>query len=188
MNTDIHRLLDDAFTGVEMTPDAQDLKEEVRANLVARVAELEASGRPPAEAARTAIAELGDVRVLLGDEEDATPARSTSAEALHQRHRVRPKTGFVVRVVVWSIAAVVGVTLGILGATAVLPLHLGLQILFFGIAATGIALIVGDSLSQETTTNHPMPQSRAALYAAATFLAVYGLGFAGLVAFGSLPV
>ena len=40
MNTDIHRLLDEAFAGVEMTPDAQDLKEEVRANLLERVAEL----------------------------------------------------------------------------------------------------------------------------------------------------
>ena len=55
MNTDIHRLLDEAFQGVEMTPDAQDLKEEVRANLVARTAELEAAGaasrrrRPPGD-------------------------------------------------------------------------------------------------------------------------------------------
>ena len=41
MNTDIHRLLDEAFQGIDMTPDAQDLKEEVRANLVARVDERE---------------------------------------------------------------------------------------------------------------------------------------------------
>ena len=54
MNTDIHRLLDEAFQGVDMTPDAQDLKEEVRANLVARTAELEASGAAPADAARQA--------------------------------------------------------------------------------------------------------------------------------------
>ncbi len=64
---DIHRLLDEAFTGVEMTADAQDLKEEVRANLVARVAELEADGQPAGDAVRRAIAELGDVRELLGE-------------------------------------------------------------------------------------------------------------------------
>jgi hypothetical protein len=52
MNSDIHRLLDEAFAGIEMTPDAQDLKEEVRANLVARSAELEASGKTPTDAAR----------------------------------------------------------------------------------------------------------------------------------------
>jgi hypothetical protein len=67
MNPDIHRLLDEAFAGVEMTPDAQDLKEEIRANLVARVDELEASGVSPTDAARRAIEELGDVRELLDD-------------------------------------------------------------------------------------------------------------------------
>ncbi len=67
MSTDIHRLLDEAFAGVEMTPDAQDLKEEIRANLLARAEELEASGTAPADAARRAVAELGDVRELLGE-------------------------------------------------------------------------------------------------------------------------
>ena len=44
MNSDIHRLLDEAFAGIEMTPEVQDLKEEMRANLVARIDELEAAG------------------------------------------------------------------------------------------------------------------------------------------------
>ena len=48
MNSDIHRLLDEAFAGIEMTPDAQDLKEEVRANLVARTAVQKTVRRPPA--------------------------------------------------------------------------------------------------------------------------------------------
>ena len=49
-------------------------------------------------------------------------------------------------------------------------------------AAVGaaVAWIVGDSLVQETTTNHPMPSGRAAGYAVASFLTVYGLGFGGL--------
>ncbi|MBW9110194.1 hypothetical protein [Microbacterium ureisolvens] len=108
--------------------------------------------------------------------------------ALQQRHRVRPKPGFVVRAVVWSIAAVVGITLGILSAAGVVPIALGGQIAFFSLASTALGLLVGDSLSQETTTNHPMPQSRAAGFALATFLGAFGLGFAALVAFGSLPV
>jgi hypothetical protein len=194
MNTDIHRLLDEAFAGVAMTPDAQDLKEEIRANLVARVDELEASGVAPAEAARRAIAELGDVRELLG-EADAAPGASGSAGAMAEtpqaaflRHRVRPKPGFVVRVVVWSVLLVVGVTLAVLGATGVLPLPAGPVILFLGIASTGLGLIVGDALAQETTTNHPMPTNRAGGYGLATFLALYGLGFGGLIALGALPM
>jgi MFS family permease len=189
MNTDIHRLLDEAFGGIEMTPDAQDLKEEVRANLVARVDELESAGVSPAAAARQAVAELGDVRVLLDETTDASPrARANDYAALQQRHHVRPKPGFVVRAVVWSIVAVVAITVAILGASGVLTMPVGPEIGLFGMASTALALLVGDSLSQETTTNHPMPQTRAAGYFLATFLGAYGLGFGALVAFGSLPV
>ena len=33
---DLHRLLDEAFAGIEVTPEIQDLKEEIRGNLLAR--------------------------------------------------------------------------------------------------------------------------------------------------------
>lgn len=188
-NTDIHRLLDDAFRGIDMTPDAQDLKEEVRANLLARAAELEAAGRTPAEAAREAVTELGDVRALLDEATDAAPAaRAEGYAALQQRHRVKPKAGYVVRVVAYSLAAVVGITLAVLGATGVLPLPVGAMIGMLGFASTGIGLVVGDSLAQETTTNHPMPDNRAGGYAGATFLAVFGLGFGMLVLTGAMPM
>ena len=186
MNADIHRLLDEAFAGVEMTPDAQDLKEEVRANLVARTAEIEAAGTASPDAARQAITELGDVRELLDGAD--SPQRNDSHTAMQLRHRVRPKTGFVVRVVVWSLGFVVLFTLAVLGATGVLPLPVGPIIGLLGFASTALGLVVGDSLSQETTTNHPMPEGRAGGYALATFLAMFGLGFAGLVALGQLPM
>ena len=188
-NTDIHRLLDEAFGGITMTPDAQDLKEEVRANLIARAAELEAGGRAPGDAARQAIAELGDVRDLLDESMDASaPAPFESYAALQQRYRVKPKAGYVVRAVVWSLGAVVGIVLGVLGATGVLPLVIGPVIGLFGMASTGLGLLVGDSLHQETTTNHPMPENRAGGFAAATFLAAYGAAFGFMVAVGALPV
>lgn len=187
MNTDIHRLLDDVFTGIEMTPDIQDLKEEVRANLIARVAELETSGVAPAEAARLAIVELGDIRELIGDTDDE-PHRVSGIHDDYARHHVRPKTGFVVRIVVWSIAVIAGVGVGGFAATGHLPLPIGSTIALLGIAAAGLGLIVGDSLSQETTTNHPMPLLRATGYALATFLAAYGLGFVALIALQALPV
>lgn len=186
MNTHIHRLLDDAFDGIPMTPDAQDLKEEVRANLLARTAELEASGHSSADAAALAIAELGDVRALLG-ESTAAPA-DESEHALYLRHHVKPKVGFVVRAFVWSIAAVVGIVVAVLGATGVLPLPIGPEIGLLGFASTALGLLVGDSVSQETTTNHPMPQNRAGGYFLATLLGAYGLGFGMLVAVQALPM
>lgn len=189
MNTDIHRLLDEAFQGIDMTPDAQDLKEEIRANLVARAAELEAAGATPADAAQQAVAELGDVRALLDETTVPTPrADSRGYAALQQQHRVRPKPAFVVRVMVWSLAAMAGIVLGILGATGVLSMAVGGEIALFGAAATALGLLVGDSLSQETTTNHPMPEKRAGAYALATFIGAWGIAFAGLVALGALPV
>lgn len=202
MNTDIHRLLDEAFAGVTTTPDAQDLKEEIRANLMSRVAELEASGISSSDAAARAIAELGDLRELVDDaaapgsgaggaaQPDGAPAPAplNGYTALALRNRVRPEPGFVVRTVVWSLAIVVGVTLATLGATGVLPLVAGPLIALLGVASTGLGLLVGDALAQETTGNHPMPQNRAGGYGLASFLALYGLGFAGLVGLRALPL
>ena len=74
----VHRLLDELFAGLPATPDALDLKEEIRANLVARASELEEQGRTPEQAARTAVDELGDVHELLSD---APPVRTGAANA-----------------------------------------------------------------------------------------------------------
>lgn len=185
---DLHRLLDAAFAGVEMTPDAQDLKEEIRANLLARVAELEAAGQSPADAARHAIDELGDVHVLLDAPGVPVAGSPMGWDRATRRYRVRPKPRFVVGIVVAALAATIGLVLAALGATGALSLPTGVMIALLGIGATGVAWIVGGSLSQETTTNHPMPASRAGGYFLASFLAVYGLGFGGLVALGALPV
>ena len=184
---EIHRLLDDAFAGVEITPDTQDLKEEVRANLVARVAELEDAGRPPAEAARRAITELGDVRELVDPSPTNGRPAPTGWEAEALRHRVRPEPAFVVGIVVASLAALVGLLLAALGAADVLPLPAGVLLTLLGIGSTGVAWIVGDTLAHETTTNHPMPAPRAGGYFLASLLAVYGLGVGGLVALDALP-
>lgn len=184
----LHRLLDTAFAGVEMTPEAQDLKEEIRANLLARVAELEAAGQSSADAARHAIDELGDVHTLL--DAPGTPAAGPSMgwDDAMRRYRVRPKPRFVVGIVVAALIATIGLVLAALGAGGALSLPIGVTIALLGISATSVAWIVRDSLAQETTTNHPMPVSRAGGYALASFLAVYGLGFGGLVALGALPV
>lgn len=205
MTTDIHRLLDERFAGITTTPESQDLKEEIRANLIARIAELTAAGVSPHEADERAIAELGDVRDLIdpdatdGAAPEVSPGMTPSPQhrptgggrSLAERmraHRVRPKPGFVIRAVTWSVLLLAGLVLATLGATAVLSLPIGPVIALVGVAATGAGLLIGDSLSQETTTNHPMPELRASGYALAGWLALYGLGFGGLVALRTLPL
>lgn len=189
---DIHRLLDEAFAGIEMTPDTQDFKEEVRGNLMARVTELEASGISPADAAHRALAELGDVRELLdgpAESQGSSQAASWSAmSAAAARNRIRPQPRFVVGIVIASIVVVAALALAGLAVIGALPLPIGVVIALAGLVASGAAWIVGDSLSQETTTNHPLPVRRASGYWLATFLALYGLGFGALVVTRTLPV
>lgn len=205
MTTDIHRLLDERFAGITVTPATQDLKEEIRANLLARVEELTAAGVSPREADEQAMAELGDIRELLDPDATSVGAHGASpgmtplsqqraagglgtlAERM-QANRVRPKPGYVARAVAWSTLLLAGLVLATLGATDVLSLPIGPVIALLGVAATGAGLLVGDSLSQETTTNHPMPEPRASGYALASWLALYGLGFAGLIALDALPL
>ena len=63
----VHRILDQAFAGVELTPEVQDLKEEIRANLVERIAELQVAGHAPDDAVRIAVDEVGDLRAVVAE-------------------------------------------------------------------------------------------------------------------------
>ena len=65
-DTTIHRLLDELLAPFPVTVDLQDFKEELRGNLLARVAELEADGMDAPSAARTAVHELGDITDAVG--------------------------------------------------------------------------------------------------------------------------
>jgi hypothetical protein len=181
MNTHIHRLLDEAFASVEMTQEARELKEEIRANLMARTDELEASGLAPDAAARAAIEELGPVADLVGSPA-GPPASTPSAAALHASNKVRPNPGFVVRVTLLSVAAAAVLTLATLAAFNVIAGGAG-AVAGLGLAAAAIlGFVTADSLSQETTANYAMPTGRAALWGLATFAGVAALGSFGAFA------
>lgn len=190
-NSNIHRYLDEAFAGIAIAAEIQDLKEEIRGNLAARVDELTAGGMEANAAATKAVDELGNIRELVDQidagEKAATRSGAAANAGAYLVNRVRPKPAFVVGVVVAAVVVVASLLLATLGATGLLPLPIGPVIALLGLVASGTAWIVGDSLAHETTTNHPMPTGRASGYFLASFLAVYGLGFGGLVALGALP-
>jgi len=176
----LHRLLDDAFAGIPSTPDVQDLKEELRSSLIARVAELTAQGMPDAEAARRAIDELGDVRAAAQETaqlEAATPP-TVDILALALANKVRPKPGFVMRTVVLSALIAIAATVLVLAFTGVWELAAGVMV---SVGLAGIALPVGlltaDSLGQESTSNYPMPRKRAGLYGLAVGAILTGAAF-----------
>jgi hypothetical protein len=172
---DIHRLLDEAFLGIEMTPDVQDLKEEMRADLMARVEELEQAGQSPEAAARQALRQLGDVRAVLEEMKTASPGPSRP----WVRARVRPRPAFVLRTVLLSAVILAGLAVAVLGG-----FDRGVSLAGQAIAATAVALatglIVADSLRQETTGSYPLPRARAVGYGGAGVIAVAALGTGAL--------
>lgn len=169
---DVHRLLDEAFAGVDMTPDRQDLKEEIHANLVARVAEPQAEGVNGGAAARRAFEDLGDIRAIV---DGAEPAAAGGTAALSRRHRVRPRPAFVVRTVLQSaLGAAALAVLALAATTGDVPVGAEAGAAFVVAAAAGT--VTADALRQETTTNNPMPTGRAAGYGLGVLLAVAGLG------------
>jgi len=190
-HSDIHRLLDEAFTGVAMTPELQDLKEELRGNLASRSAELQAKGMDAAKAARTAVAELGDISQLIasvgGDAGTPLSPGAAAAEAA-RLHRVRPKSGFVVRASVLSVAILA------LGFHVVLDLvqqrtasTLDAQLWSVGLAVL-IAALVTDSLHQETAQHYPMPLPRSIRWGAASGFLAAGVAYGSFFFWHGAPL
>lgn len=190
-NSDIHRLLDEAFAGVTMTPELQDLKEELRGNLASRSGELQAKGMDASKAARTAVAELGDIPQLIasvgGDADTPLSPGAAAAEAA-RLHRVRPKSGFVVRASVLSVAILA------VGFHVVLDLvqqrtasTLDAQLWSVGFAVL-IAALVTDSLHQETAQHYPMPLPRSIRWGAASGFLAAGVAYGSFFFWHGAPL
>jgi MFS family permease len=175
-STNIHRLLDEAFASATESEAVQDLKEELRANLMARVAELEADGLTAGTAARQAFDELGDLSTLIADTADKKPSWGSRA----RQHRVRPPVGFVIRATVLPIVATAGLIVGILAAAGVVSggaLLAAALVALFGVL---IGVVTTDSLLRETTGNYGMPFGRAVGYGVGIGLLLLGAGSAAL--------
>ncbi|MGW9185380.1 permease prefix domain 1-containing protein [Agromyces sp. NPDC055661] len=182
----VHRLLDEAFAGVEMTPDLQDLKEEIRANLAVRADELMVDGRSPEQAARQAFDELGDLGALIAETQgvDAPDAGARSRLAEHLARRVRPRPAFVVRTVLLCLVALAGLVVLVLDGFGVLTASLGLLVAAVAAVALPLGRVTADALRQETTSSFPLPVRRAAGFGVGVGLILAGLGVGWLVVQG----
>ncbi|MFI2490116.1 permease prefix domain 1-containing protein [Promicromonospora kroppenstedtii] len=193
MNTSVHRLLDEAFAGLPATDDVQDLKEEIRANLLDRVAELTASGVDGDAAARRAVDELGDVRALVDGADVAaevpaapSPGVASAAAAAAGRPPVLPRrrdvAGLVVAigVVLLALAPLVmigGFVVDAFGSHRLDHLGPALPFQLVGPLLIGpvVGWIVGAVLVRETATRYGMPLRRAVAYGIASALLVLGM-------------
>ncbi|WP_374956671.1 hypothetical protein [Isoptericola halotolerans] len=164
----------------------------MRANLASRAAELEASGVAPADAARRAVDELGDVRALLAETTEPAPARARtdgygSMAQAALAHKVRPRPAFVVSLVITAATTAALLVLVYLGIIGVIAAPVGALVGWILGAGLGGGWIVGSSVAQETTTKHPVPAGRAAGYGSAAGLVVVGVGLVGIVVTGGPP-
>jgi hypothetical protein len=182
----IHRYLDEAFADIPRTPETADLKEEIRGNLQARVAELEAAGTRPEVAATKAIKELGHIHELvdsIGVDESSTKPGDLAAK-LVALNKVKTDPAYVIRTVIFSLVLavlVVGVVLtAIFGAGHVSTLPAGSVWFAVGVSAVVLGLIVVDGLRQETSQHYRMPLRRALGYSGAALLGIAGLEAVGL--------
>ncbi len=171
-NVSIHRLLDEAFATASPTETTQDLKEELRANLMARVAELESDGLDASAAARQAFDELGDISGLLTDPvPDARPGRPS---------KVRPSAAFVARVTVVPIVASAALGVAVLAALDVVGGGPYLARGLVAVVAVLVGFVTADALLRETTGHYGMPRGRATGYGVGTGLVLLGAGLVAL--------
>lgn len=184
-NSNIHRLLDEAFAEVTVKPELQDLKEELRGNLSARVDELVEHGTDPATAATIAMNELGDIRQLIDEINEGRSAssrsRATANVEAYLVNRVRPKPAFVIRTVLLSAVVLASAMVIALGTLQLLawPNVVLVLIAILGLALPG-GVIVTDTLRQETSIHYPLPATRSRFYGACTAASLLGLAFLAL--------
>jgi hypothetical protein len=190
----IHRYLDEAFADIPRTPETADLKEEIRGNLQARVAELEADGTKPEAAAAKAITELGPIKDLVDSIGTSEPSGSAvdTAIKLISLNKVKANPGYVVRTVIFSLVLaflLVGVVLtAIFGPGHGSTLPDGSVWLAVAVSAVALGLIVLDALGQETSQHFRMPLRRSLGYSGAALLGIAGLEVVGLFLGKQVPV
>lgn len=182
--SDIHRLLDEAFSGVTMTPELQDLKEELRGNLMARVDELQARGVDAGSAASSAVAELDVPELIAGLEATdsaGSPNLGIAAAEIARLHRVKPKPVFVVAVTVLAIVlAVAGVATVVEAVTPRASAVSAIGPILAAVVGIVLAALVDLSLRQETAQRFRMPSGRAVLFGLAAGALGAGLALGGL--------
>jgi hypothetical protein len=184
--------VDSLFNGYEQTEALADFKEELMANMSAKIENFIRKGMDTDVAFARASAELGDVSSLA--DELSLKKRKEVFEEVYMDIRMYMPARRVAGYVVFGILAVFGITAALitLFATRSVEFMSGTSLdltSFFGTMMPFItAAIVGFTflgVTQETASMHPVSRKRGAWYAAAAGLISFGLCTMPLVYFGT---
>ena len=188
--------VDSLFTGYEETAALADFKEELLANLNAKIESFVKKGMDAKEAFSKATAELDDVSALA--DEFSLKKRNEVFEEMYLdiRHYLRPKR--VVGYVVFGIVALFGLTtaalsyfgsnyaqenFGILDNVSVdMAAFFTVMMPFLTAAVIGFTFL---GVTQETASLNPVSKKRGVLYALASGLISFGIFLMPVVYFGT---
>lgn len=174
---DAKEFVDSLFTGYEETAALADFKEELLANLNAKIESLVKKGMDDRDAFTKASAELGDVSALA--DELSLKKRKEVFEEVYMDIRNFMNTKRVAGYVAFGVSALFGILVAFIvlfsRSKADMSGVFGSMLPFITAAAAGFTWL---GLTQETSSMYPLSGKRAAWYAAA----------AGLIAFGILAM
>jgi len=181
--------IDSLFKGYEETPALADFKEELLANMNAKVESLVRKGMDMDAAFAKASAELGDVSALANDL--SLKKRKEVFEEVYLDIKTYMSAKRVAGYVIFGIVALFGITAGCIAPFAARKTELTAYVDFTAFFATIMpfltAAVTGFTwlgVTQETASMYPMSKKRGAWYAAAAGLIAFGLFTMPIVFFG----
>jgi len=180
--------VDSLFKGYEETAALADFKEELLANLNAKTDSLVKKGMETEAAFEKAAAQLGDVSALA--DELSLKKRKEVFEEVYMDIRNFMSTKRVAGYAVFTVLALFGIITGLIvffnggrrDAQIDLSAIFAASMPFLTAAAAGFTWL---GLTQETSSSYPASGKRAAWYAFASALIVFGLFTAPVVLFGN---
>jgi hypothetical protein len=182
--------VDSLFGAYEQTAALADFKEELLANLNAKIENFVKKGMGAEEAFAKASAELGDVSTLADDL--SLKKRKEVFEEVYMDIRKYMTTGRVAAYVVFGAVAIFGIIAAFITLFATKSVGLGVNLdmtSFFGVIIPFLtASVVGFTflgVTQELPSMYPVSKKRGAWYATAAGLIVFGLLTMPLMFFGT---
>lgn len=168
---ELRNFIDNAFDKYEDSPELIDFKEELLTNLHDRLKSLEKSGLKRIEALREIEIEFADINKIADEMSLDKKKEIFEVQYMSFRHFItKPRAAIYTILGMLSIFGMImgGGSFLITGKVAVLTSAL----LLFAAALAGLTYM---GLTQETSTRNPMRPLRAAIYAIATFVLLYGV-------------
>ncbi|MCM3055300.1 hypothetical protein [Caldibacillus thermoamylovorans] len=169
---ELKEFIDQAFEKYEESPELIDFKEELLTNLQDRLKSLEANGIKRADALRQIQIEFADINKIADE-----MSLEKKKEVFEMRYMSLRNFVTKTRAAIYTILGVLTVFAIIISCFSYLLLGkvdavTGVMMLFLSVPLAGFVYL---GLTQETATRNPMRPMRAAIYAVAVFVFLFGV-------------